>query len=76
MVEKVQSIVNYLVEIVAVVDQAKEIKGKKKGTRGQIFVKSTLLSSKLKLSIRCNPMYHRIKSHRNIGSISHSYENG
>ena len=39
MVEKVQSIVNYLVEIVAVVDQAKEIKGKKKGTRGSDFRK-------------------------------------
>ena len=34
MVEKVQSVVNYLVETVAVGDQDKEVKDKKKATRG------------------------------------------
>ena len=33
MVEKVKSVVNYLVETVAVGDQGKEVKGKKKATR-------------------------------------------
>ena len=34
MVEKVQSVVNYLVETVAIGDQRKEVKEKKKATRG------------------------------------------
>ena len=75
-VEKVQSLVNYLVETVAIGDQGKEVKDKKKATRGSNVCKSTLLSSKLKLSIKCNPMYLRTKSRRNMESVSHSSQNG
>ena len=76
-VEKVQSVVNYIVETVAVGDQGKEVKDKKKATRrSNVCKKSTLLSSKLKLSIKCNPMYLRTKSHRNMESVSHSSQNG
>ena len=76
-IEKIQSVVNYLEETVAIGDQGKEVKDKKKATRGSnVCKKSTLLSSKLKLSIKCNPMYLRTKSHRNMESVSHSSQNG
>ena len=76
-VEKVQSVVNYLVETVSIGDPGKEVKDKKKATRGgQIIIKSTVLSSKLKLFIRCNPMHLRTKSRRNMESVSHSSQNG
>ena len=65
-VAKVQSVVNYLVETVALGDQGKEVKDKEVMD----------ISSKLKLSIRCNPMYLRTKSRRNMESVSHSSQNG
>ena len=75
-VEKVQSVVNYLVETAAVGDHSKEVKDKRKQPGDQMFVKSTLLSLKLKLSIRYKPMYLRTKSRRNMESVTHLSQNG
>ena len=44
-VEKVQPVVNYLVETVAVDDLGKEVKDKKKATRGSNFRKKHTLQS-------------------------------
>ena len=75
-VGKVQSVMNYLVQTVAIGDQGKEVKDKKKATRGSNVCKSTLLSSKLRLFIKYNPIYLRTKSRRNKESVSHSSQNG
>ena len=76
MVEKVQSVVNYLVEIGAIGDKGKEVKDKKKATRGSNVCKKHTAVFKTKVIHQVQPDVSQDQIAQKLESVSHLSQNG